>query len=367
VSHVLGWWIGESPFLAFGLLVASTTLAIGQSGVGSPIFWIGFILAAVTSVGLVVIALRAARTGPAVDDAFSEALGPGWLSGVDPGLASRFRHSPSLARTLYAPFRLRHRDVERVANIRYADGGSAHRLDLYRYRHHPARGPTLIHLHGGAFTFGRKSREARPLLFRLARQGWTCISANYRLRWSARFPGPLIDVKKVLAWVREHGAEYGANRDVVFVAGSSAGAHLAALAALTPNDPTFQPGFERADTSVSAAICLYGYYGPIDAGGKPSSPLAYVGADAPPFFIAHGDQDSLVLVEDARRFVVHLRSASSNPVVYVELPGAQHGFDFFHSLRFDIVVDAIEAFARWVTAAGTSDPPKRSEDAQHER
>ncbi len=51
----------------------------------------------------------------------------------------------------------------------------------------------------------------------------------------------------------------------MFVAGSSAGAHLAASAALTPRAPAFQPGFEDADTSVTAAICLYGYYGAVDA------------------------------------------------------------------------------------------------------
>ena len=42
-------------------------------------------------------------------------------------------------------------------------------------------------------------------------------------------------------------------------------------------------------------------------------------------------------------------SAAGRPrLVYAELPGAQHGFDRFHSLRFDTVVDAIEAFAAWV-------------------
>jgi hypothetical protein len=44
----------------------------------------------------------------------------------------------------------------------------------------------------------------------------------------------------------------------------------------------------------------------------------------------------------------HARSVSTNPVVYAELPGAQHAFDLFHSLRFEMVVDAIEAFAAWV-------------------
>jgi len=55
--------------------------------------------------------------------------------------------------------------------------------------------------------------------------------------------------------------------------------------------------------------------------------------------------DSLVDVEDARGFVEQLRATSSNPVVYAELPGAQHGFDLIRSRRFDTVIDAIEAFA----------------------
>ena len=48
---------------------------------------------------------------------------------------------------------------------------------------------------------------------------------------------------EVIAWVRAHGPGYGADPALLFVSGSSAGAHMAALAALTPNDPAFQPGF----------------------------------------------------------------------------------------------------------------------------
>jgi dipeptidyl aminopeptidase/acylaminoacyl peptidase len=70
------------------------------------------------------------------------------------------------------------------------------------------------------------------------------------------------------------------------------------------------------------------------------------------FFIAHGDHDTRVPVGGARLFVERLRSTSSRPVVYTELPGAQHAFDLFHSLRFEAVVDAIEAFAAWVRSQG---------------
>jgi len=130
----------------------------------------------------------------------------------------------------------------------------------------------------------------------------------------------------VIAWVREHGEQYGTDTSTLFVAGSSAGGHLAALAALTPNDPAFQPGFERADTSITGAITLYGYFGNYYGQGAGSSPGAYVRADAPPFFDAQGelDTDSPRFVEIARGFVEDLRSTSSKAVIYAELPGAQH-------------------------------------------
>ena len=90
-------------------------------------------------------------------------------------------------------------------------------------------------------------------------------------------------------------------------------------------------------------------------GGPPSSRLPYTTTNAPPCFVAHGDRDSLVIVEDARAFVAQLRATSSNPVVYAELPGAQHGFDLFRSRRFDTVIDAIEAFADRIQSRSCSD------------
>jgi len=53
----------------------------------------------------------------------------------------------------------------------------------------------------------------------------------------------------------------------------------------------------------------------------------------PPFFVAHGDLNTIVPVDDARRFVRSLRSSSENPIVYAELSGAHHSFDLFHSIR----------------------------------
>ena len=153
--------------------------------------------------------------------------------------------------------------MRRISNLSYGDAGRRNRLDLYRRRGGGSGGPVLIHLHGGGFSLapGRKSFYARRLLFRLARQGWVCISATYRLQPAATFPDELVDVKKVIAWARARASEHGGDPDRIVLVGSSYGARLATLAGFTTNDPAFQPGFEQADTSVAAVVGLYGYYG----------------------------------------------------------------------------------------------------------
>jgi acetyl esterase/lipase len=55
-------------------------------------------------------------------------------------------------------------------------------------------------------------------------------------------------------------------------------------------------------------------------------------------------------VSQADQFVERLRRASAAPVVYFRLPGAQHAFDLFQSLRFDQVVGGIVAFLAWTRA-----------------
>jgi acetyl esterase/lipase len=349
LSFRFGLVINELPFIACYYLDASNVLAISQHDVTSAGGWTALALGVLAAAGLGIVVWRGWQTSPAVHAALAEAFGDDWPRD-SAATAARLRRLP-LGRILFQPFFARRFGVEKLANISYGDAGQRNRLDLYRHRSRPVQAPVLIHLHGGRFVRGRKSSQAMPLLYRLASQGWVCISANYRLSPAATFPDFLIDVKKVLAWVRENGPRYGADPATVFVAGSSAGAHLAAMAALTPNDPAFQPGFEEADTSVTAAITLGGYYGPLDSDGRlPSSPMACVHPGAPPFFIAHGTNDTVTGADMARALARQLRATSASPVVYAELPGGQHAFDLFHSLRFDTLINGIEAFATSVQA-----------------
>jgi acetyl esterase/lipase len=352
VSYRLGLVYNELPVLAFYLLLASTVHAFGRGDIGTPADWAAVGGAGLVTLGLAVVALRGLRAGDAVRRALDEGLGAGWHSTVDSRLAGGLRRRLPYARILFAPIPLRPRRVARVKNLRYGDAGRRNLLDIYHHRSRPANAPVLIYFHGGGYFGGRKDREAKPLLYRLAGQGWVCVSATYRLRPAASYPDHLVDAKKVIAWAREHAPRYGADPGTVVVAGSSAGGHLATLCALTPNDPVLQPGFPAADTSVTAVVSLYGYYGRYygrDASEDiPSTPFAYPATDAPPIFMAHGDRDTLVPVAEARRLASRLRSMSTNPVVYAELPGGQHAFDLVHSPRFEAVVDGVEAFTAWV-------------------
>jgi acetyl esterase/lipase len=212
-------------------------------------------------------------------------------------------------------------------------------------------------------------------MMRMARSGWVCVAPNYRLSPGATWPDHIVDLKRALAWVKAHIAEYGGDPGFVAVTGGSAGGHLSALLALSANDPAFQPGFEGADTTVQACVPFYGIYDFTDHHSaqlhhglqgmlarvvmktsldthreqwEQASPLHRIHAGAPPFFVVHGTHDSLTPVEEARLFVEMLRKTSHEPVCYAEIPGAQHAFELFHSLRSAHVVSGVERFLAWV-------------------
>jgi acetyl esterase/lipase len=228
----------------------------------------------------------------------------------------------------------------------------------------------LLQVHGGAWAMGEKRTQANPLMGHLAERGWVCVSINYRLSPRSTWPDHIVDVKRAIAWVRANIDRYGGDPSFLAISGGSAGGHLASLAALTPGLAAFQPGFEDADTSVTAAVPLYGVYDFLNRDGtsakalgpfvarllfksqpdddretwEQASPLSHVGPHAPPFFVLHGTNDTIVPVGMARSFVARLRSSSQQPVVYAELPRAQHAFDVLPSVRAHRTVHAIERF-----------------------
>jgi acetyl esterase/lipase len=334
----LSFWssvpVNELPFLALSWLAVVTLMTAVEGSLDSPGAYVVAGAAAVTVGGLAVIAWRGWRAETEVRRALHD-------HGIALPDRSRAAGRPTLVRLILWPFSIRPRGVRRVKDVDYGEHGPATRLDLYLPRPRAGAAPVLVYFHGGGFHGGSKSRGAKPLLYRLAASGWLCASADYRLAPRASYADALDDARRAVAWVREHGERYGADPDRVFLAGSSAGAHLAAVLALA--GPGLTTGARRTP-NVRGVVTLFGYYGPVRNPRGPSSPFNLIGPQAPPFLVVHGDNDSLIPAETARDFARRLATASAGPAVFMELGGAEHAFDLFDSIRFRAVVDGIEAF-----------------------
>lgn len=334
-QFALGFLVNEQPYLALCWLLAATTPGWLHPDPGRPLWWLLAALTVLVVLALGLVAVRARTARPALSAALENAFGA--------GAAPRYTR-PSWWRVTLLPFLSWRPDVRRIGNQRYGPARRGHRLDVYvpRRRRPGPGGPVLVYFHGGGFRIGSKRFGAHPMLHRLAARGWVCISADYRLA-RVRYADQLADTRAVVAWARSHAEALGGSPGTLFLSGGSAGAHLAATAALS-------------GAGVSGVIGLFGYYG--DAGRpdpEPTSPSAYADAAAPPFLIVHGTLDTLVLREDARQFADRLRAVSRRPVVYAELPGTHHNFDLFHSVRFHAVTDAVARFAE--LTAGTGEAP----------
>jgi acetyl esterase/lipase len=376
-TFVAGWLMGE---LIVHHIVWQTLAIVAFIALGALHGWPGWValgLMVSSWLGLWISLLQSLRAPKVIEAAIEQGLGGAARDSMPQELAARLR--VPLPRTqLLRPFRFGHPEVEVIHDIPYAErGGARNWLDIHRSRQRQGLAPVVLQIHGGAWVMGHKRQQALPLLTDLASRGFVCVAANYRLSPRATFPAQLIDVKMALVWIRLHIAEYGGDPDCVVVTGGSAGGHLAALLALTPNRPEYQPGFEGIDTHVQGCMPFYGVYdlaGISDAPPGPplialwersvlkqphatargafeeASPFKHVSADVPPFFVVHGSHDSLVPVRGARSFVAALKRVSRSPVVYAELPLAQHAFDLFHSIRTHELIRGVHRFLAYVVS-----------------
>jgi acetyl esterase/lipase len=384
------------PAFAFGLTPSELPLQTGAAQLAAGALlaragglrgWrgaLGFAAYAASTAGLVALHRTAQRTGSILEQALADELGSDYRNRIREPFTPRDEVPLTRQQLLRPDLRARKR-YRAARDVSYGDAGPRNQLDVWKRADLPddGRAPVLFQVHGGAWMMGQKEGQAEPLMAHLAERGWVCVTANYRLSPRATWPDHIVDVKRALAWTKASIAQHGGDPEFVVITGGSAGGHLSSLAALTPHVADFQPGFEDADTSVAAAVPFYGVYDFVNRHGtsradmeaflalrvfksklaedrarwEQASTISHVGPDAPPFFVLHGTNDSLVPVGQARTFVDELRKESSNPVVYAELPGAQHAFEVFPSVRTHATVHAVERFLAVVRSERGGETP----------
>ena len=240
-----------------------------------------------------------------------------------------------------------------VQNLTFATVGDV-RLQLDLYLPDSAKPAGLIvWVHGGAWRAGsRKSVDLKGMVNR----GWAVASVDYRLSTVARFPAQIHDIKAAIRYLRAHAADYNLPSSRFVIAGSSAGGHLAAVVGVTSGHAALEGtvgDFTAQSSAVQAIVDLYGAsnlttilkqstpYGlnmrmpalDLLLGGQPeavvelaklASPVFQVDASDPPLFLAHGDQDPQMPINQSHE----LKGAYEKlglPVVFKVMHGSAHG------------------------------------------
>jgi acetyl esterase/lipase len=236
-------------------------------------------------------------------------------------------------------------------NIVYLSvGGWDGKLDLYLPRRPTGVLPVALLFHGGGWVTGSKDEIALDVLPYVA-MGFAVANVDYRLAREARAPAAVQDSRCALRWVIRHAPQYGLDTARVVLVGSSAGAHLALMAAMAPSSAGLD-GLCPGDEPLRAAAVV-NFFGVVDAaellvppnvrdfalgwfGDDPAarasrealarrvSPLTYVAPGGPAVLTLHGEEDPVVPFSQATRLHAAL-AAARVPNRLVPIRGGKHG------------------------------------------
>lgn len=161
----------------------------------------------------------------------------------------------------------------------------------------------VVFFYGGSWDSGKKENY-KFVAEALTSQGFVVVIPDYRLYPAVTFPAFIDDAAQALAWVKHHIDRYGGNRDELFIAGHSAGAHIAAMLTL---DKQYLNQVGLHETDIKGMIGLAGPYDflPLQSstlkkifGPKPqrwrSQPINFVSGDNPPMLLMVGMKDKTV-------------------------------------------------------------------------
>ena len=121
-----------------------------------------------------------------------------------------------------------------LKDVPYANEGKQ-RMDVYLPRQ-PAGAPVIFMVHGGAWRLGDKDARAvvENKVARWVPQGFIFISTNYRLLPDTAPLEQAEDIARALATAQAKAASWGGDPTRFILMGHSAGAHLVALVATSP-------------------------------------------------------------------------------------------------------------------------------------
>lgn len=215
--------------------------------------------------------------------------------------------------------------------------------------------PLIVYLPGSAF-YRQEMYLGVPQFARLARRGYVVAALQYRESEIAKFPAQVQDVHNAISFLKEKASDFHIDPDKIFLMGHSSGGYNALMAGLTTGLPEFDGGANhriRGIVPMSAPCCLKfemgmtipgkvsydpnDYRPELDMLGlarfeddpplcRRARPDTYVTPDRriPPIALIHGDQDSVVHIDNSRNFYAALQNCGTEATLY-EIVGKDHG------------------------------------------
>lgn len=192
--------------------------------------------------------------------------------------------------------------------------------------------PVVVFFYGGSWDSGNRT-SYKFIGEAMTSQGFIAVIPDYRVYPEVLFPGFMEDPAKAAKWVKLHAAEFGGDPERVFLAGHSAGAHIAAMLVLNPEflaEQNSKPG------DFAGMIGLAGPYdflplksnrlktifGTEDQLAK-SQPINFVTGNNPPMLLMVGTKDGTVWPRNTYNLAAKIKAAGG-PVEVAEFPGYGH-------------------------------------------
>ncbi|MFT4265687.1 MAG: alpha/beta fold hydrolase [Xenophilus sp.] len=228
------------------------------------------------------------------------------IDGLPPQPPLPFKAAADYAGTVLAWARMVPSGLQLARNVAYGPDAS-HRYDVYGA---PGQSgvPVLVFWHGGGWTHGHKEWSAF-MAEPVAQLGLRLVTPGYRLAPAHRLPAAFEDSLAALRHIAAHARDFGGDPQRIYLAGHSAGGHLAALAALRTADAQ-QAGVPvealRGCLPLSAILDLHHPQPPAGSleervyshvlqrpeDDAPMSPLCWTTGNRLPFCLGYGETDS---------------------------------------------------------------------------
>jgi len=219
--------------------------------------------------------------------------------------------------------------------------------------------PVVVFIHGGGWSKGDKDQMAYMALT-YAKQDFVGVTISYRLLSEAKYPAQVQDAKEAIRFIKSLAGEYPIDINRIGVCGYSAGAHLATLIALSPDEPWYKSDkYTEFDSTVQCAV---GISAPLDFTVKhttsykvkfldeqqkqnvelirKSSPISFINNKQIPIFLLHGDADGIVPPYHYKNFAAKAEEQGvTNLKLYIS-PNGGHMFFFKEGkLTYPLVMD----------------------------